>query len=422
MSDLSKKDLRKNLILNSIHEFSWGFGMAFHTTYAIVPLFLKQLGAPSAVVISVAGLFAFLFAIPQLISAAWARNMYNIKAGVIGVHGLLFPPIFMMSFVFSFLAPTGHLAWVYYYICFILYGLAIGFLLPIWAGFVHRTTNRGTRGSFIGISFVFNSVGGFIGGFLVKLLLSSSVPFPKNFGYGFFVYFFAVLIATIVFFGYRVRPVSIPTRKKSLKDFIDEMMAIIRTHSNFKRYLVGRIFFTANFPAISLYAVFMQDKLGFDVSEAGIFTAINVAAYGVASYSAGIIGDRYGHKKALLISFSAHLLAVITALLATSMFTVYLIFVFLGLGLGAFVPSSMNLVYDFAGERDNKLYMALIDSFLAPFTLAVIIIAGLVSSLFPLEWLFIGIGISLLISLFFIVFLVNDPRAGSQGKSLFTPI
>lgn len=422
MPDLSKKDLRKNLTLNSIHEFSWGFGMAFHTTYAIVPLFLKQLGAPSAVVISVAGLFAFLFAIPQLISAAWARNMYNIKAGVIGVHGLLFPPIFMMGFVFSFLAPTGHLAWVYYYICFILYGLAIGFLLPIWAGFIHRTTNRGTRGSFIGISFVFNSVGGFIGGFLVKLLLSSSVPFPKNFGYGFFVYFFAILIATIVFFGYRVRSVSIPTRKKSLKDFIDEMMAIIRIHSNFKRYLVGRIFFTANFPAISLYAVFMQDKLGFDVSEAGVFTVINVAAYGVASYSAGIIGDRYGHKTALLISFSAHLLAVITALLATSMFTVYLIFVFLGLGLGAFVPSSMNLIYDFAGERDNKLYMALIDSFLAPFTLAAIIIAGFVSSLFPLEWLFIGIGISLLISLFFIVFLVKDPREGSQDNSLFTAI
>ena len=215
----------------------------------------------------------------------------------------------------------------------------------------------------------------------------------------------------------------ISTKKKSLKDFVEEMMAIIKNHTNFKRYLVGRIFFTANFPAISLYAVFMQDKLGFDVSEAGIFTVINVAAYGVASYSAGIIGDRYGHKTALLISFSAHLLAVITALLATSMFSVYLIFVFLGLGLGAFIPSSMNLVYEFAGERDNKLYMALIDTFLAPFTLVVIIIAGIVGSLVPLEWLFIGIGISLLISLLFMILFVKDPNSdSSQGKSVFTPI
>ncbi len=420
MPDLSKKDLNKNLVLNSVHEFSWGFGMAFHTTYAIVPLFLKQLGAPSAVVLSVAGLFAILFAIPQLISAAWARNMHNIKTGVIGVHGLLFPPLFMMSFVFAFLAPTGPFAWIYYYICFILYGLAIGFVLPIWAGFIHRTTNRGTRGSFIGVSFVFNSVGGFIGGFLVKILFSSSISFPNNFGIGFFIYFFSVIVATTAFIGFRVRPVKISEKKRSLGQFINEIKEIIKKHKNFRRYLLGRIFFTANFPAISLYAVFMQDKFGFDISEAGVFTVINVTAYGIASYISGKIGDRFGHKTALILSFSAHLFAVFTTLLATSMFWVYLVFMFLGLGLGAFVPASMNLVYEFAKERDNKLYMAMIDTFLAPFTLFVIITAGMLSSLIALEWLFVGIGFSLIAGLIFMIFMVKDPGNSDQDESILT--
>ena len=49
MPKVSTKDDHHNLILNCLHEFSWGFGMAFHTLYAIIPLFLKQLGAPQAV-------------------------------------------------------------------------------------------------------------------------------------------------------------------------------------------------------------------------------------------------------------------------------------------------------------------------------------------------------------------------------------
>ena len=68
MTSLSKKDKRLNLVLNSIHEYFWGFGLAFHSIYAIVPLFLKSLGAPDAVTISVAGLFSILVATPQFLT------------------------------------------------------------------------------------------------------------------------------------------------------------------------------------------------------------------------------------------------------------------------------------------------------------------------------------------------------------------
>ena len=37
------KEHKHNLIINTIHEGFWGFGIAFHSTYAVVPLFLKLL-------------------------------------------------------------------------------------------------------------------------------------------------------------------------------------------------------------------------------------------------------------------------------------------------------------------------------------------------------------------------------------------
>jgi MFS family permease len=416
MTELSKPDLRRNLIFNSIHECGWGFGMAFHTTYAIIPLFLNQLGAPAPVVISVAGLFAILFAVPQFASAVFARNIRNLKAAVIASHTLVMPPILMMAFAFAFFAPSGPYAWLYYYICFILYGLAIGFLLPIWAGFLHRATNRDSRGSFFGVSFAFNSIGGFMGGFLVKILLASTIPFPQNFGIGFFILFISIAVATAVFVGFRIKEPDNNTEPKTISQFIAETKAIFRTHSNFRRYLVARIFFTANFPVISLYAVFMQAKFGFDISTAGIFTILNVVALGLSSYLSGKIGDRFGHKTALIYSFSAYLLAIITALLAQSMAWVYIIFVFLGMGLGGFMPSSMNLVYEFAGDRDNKLYMAMIDTFLAPFILIALILAGSLSGVIPTVWLFIGAGILILIGLVLMAFTVKDPSIQSNTE------
>ena len=409
MEKLSKQDLSHNLKLNSAHEFCWGFGMAFHTIYAIIPLFLKQLGAPTGVVVSVAGLFAILMALPQLLSALMGRNIRNIKNVAVGVHLLVWPPVFMMGFVFAFFAPTGPTAWIYYYICFILYGLTIGFLIPIWTDFLRHAVNDDSRGAFFGISFAFNSIGGFLGGILVKILFSSSIAFPKNFGYGFFIYLLMIMIATVLYLGLRIKS---PVEKRphiSVAEFFSETKRIIKTHTNFRRYLTARAFLTVIYPAISLYAVFMQEKFGFDISTAGIFIILNVIAYGISSYLAGKLGDRFGHKTAIVFSFSAHLFAVLTALFTTTMFGVYAVFIFLGFGYGSFMPASMNMVYSFAGKNDSKLYMALVDTFLAPFILVTIFAAVSISEILGTVQLFWIISVMLCLGLAIMIFYVKDP-------------
>jgi MFS family permease len=409
MERLTKKDHRQNLILNIFHEYFWGFGLAFHTTYAIIPLFLKSLGAPNGVVISVAGLFSILVALPQFLTTVLARNQQNVKNLAISVHLTALPPIFMMWFVFAFFAPTGPMAWIYYYVCFILYGLSVGMIIPIWAGFLRQIVKNKDRGRFFGISFAFNSVGGFSGGVLVKIILSSTVEFPKNFGWGFALFFVSILIATVLFFWMKVEKPNTPFVQKTVLDFLQETKYILSKQYNFRRYLIARAILTVNYPAISLYAIFMQDRLNFDVSEAGIFTVINVVAFGLASYFAGLIGDRFGHKHAIILAYFSNLLAVIIALFVNTMSGVYIVFVFIGMGMGAFMPSAMNLVYSFAGKRDGKLFMALIDTSIAPFTLVSIILAGIITQAFGAVWTFYFIALFLFIGILMLIFFVKDP-------------
>ena len=409
MNKIKNKDDKHNLLLNCAHEFFWGLGLSFHTVYAIIPLFLKQLGAPQGICLSIAGLWSILVAFPQLFTAVVGRNIKDIKRAVIRVHIFAMPPIFIAGFIFAFFAPTGPNVWMLYYICFILYGVGIGIIIPIWTDFLNHTFSSSNRGKYLGISFAWNSVGGFFGGFAVRYLLNSNIPFPQNFGWGFLIFFNCILIGTILFKWYNIKTNKEISKNRSINDFMIETKEIINKNYNFRNYLISRIFLTANYPAISLYAIYSQNKFGFDIGEAGIFVILNVFASGIGSLFSGWLGDSYGHKISILFSFMAYLMALLIALLSKNMVHVYIVFLFLGLGLGAFMPSAMNLIYKFADGGDNKIYMALTDTVLAPFTFLAITIVGGVSELIDMDIILIVIGAFLLIGIFIMIFFVDDP-------------
>ena len=409
MSDLRLKDHYHNQNYNIIHEFFWGFGTAFHTIYAVVPLFLKKLGAPEAIAVSSTGMFSVLVAIPMLITAALSRNITSLKKAVIYVHCLILIVSFFMGYIFCFSSlGTSPNAWKIYLFFFLLYGLSVGVIVPIWADFLDKTTNKSLRGKFFGLGFAFNSMGGFVGGITLKYLLSANIPFPKNFGYGFFILFFSLILGTIVFYFYKEKKHQ--HHKKSFLQFKQETKLIINSHSNFHKYLISRVFYCATLPAMGLYAIYCQNKFNFDISEIGIFTILNVSAMGLFSYISGDIGDRYGHKYSLIMAYALHLLALLLVLFSRNMFWVYCVFISVGAGQGSFMPSAMNLIYDFARERDKKTYMALIDSFLAPFALIFIIgIGSLVNNGEYILSLYI-MGSCLFLAMIILCFFVKDPK------------
>ena len=409
MSKLDIKDHKRNQTYNIIHEFFWGFGSAFHTIYAVVPLFLKKLGAPEAIAMSSTGLFSVLIAIPMLITAALSRNIVNLKKALISVHCLILTVSFFMGYTFAFsqLSKNSN-AWKIYFLFFILYSLSIGIIVPIWADFLDKTTNKSLRGKFFGLGFAFNSIGGFFGGTILKTLLKTNIPFPNNFGYGFFVLFISLFLGTVIFYFYKEKRRS--HKNKSYKQFKTDTKLIINSHPNFHRYLFSRIFYCATLPAMGLYAIYCQNKFNFDISEVGVFTVLNVTSMGIVSYFSGNIGDKYGHKISMVIAYLFHFLAVLLALNAKNMFWVYSIFIAIGAGQGSFMPSAMNLIYDFAGDRDKKTYMALIDSFLAPFSLIFIISIGFLINENKFILSFYILGFSLLIAIILLQFFVKDPK------------
>ena len=408
MNDLKITHHYQNQRFNNIHEFFWGFGSSFHTVYAVVPLLLKKLGAPEVIATSSAGIFSIIIAVPMLITAALTRNITNTKRLVIGVHCIILFVAFIMGYIFTFSDIIKNPnAWEIYFMLFIAYSLAIGTIIPIWADFLEKTTNRSLRGKFFGIGFTFNSIGALIGGIALKNILEKNIQFPRNFGIGFITLFFSLAIGTFVFYFFKEKEDYI--KKKSLKTFKKEIKEIIVKKTNLHRYLFSRVFYCATLPAMGLYAVYCQNKFNFDISEVGLFTILNVISMGVFSYASGHLGDKYGHKVSMILAYSFHFLAVILALFSKNMFIVYCIFISIGAGQGAFMPSAMNLIYDFAKDKDKKTYMAIIDSFLAPFAVLFLLGIGFLVNQGEFILSFYVIGTCLFISIISLLFFVRDP-------------
>jgi MFS family permease len=130
----------------------------------------------------------------------------------------------------------------------------------------------------------------------------------------------------------------------------------------------------------------------------------------ISSFFPGKIGDRYGHKDAMLLAYWGNLITDFITILSWNIFSVYLVFTAVGIGQGAFMPSAMNLIYDFLLKRDVKTYMAIVDSILAPFILFYIVLIGwlVTNGNYELS-LKILIG-SLMIGILSLVYLVDDPR------------
>jgi dipeptide/tripeptide permease len=70
----------------------------------------------------------------------------------------------------------------------------------------------------------------------------------------------------------------------------------------------------------------------------------------------------------------------------------------------------MNMVYEFAESRDSKTYMALIDTFLAPFVLLMIIGASVLDPIIGTRNLFVMSGFLIALGLLLLTFWVKEPR------------
>ena len=136
MAGLSLSDHRHNLTFNIIHEFFFGFGVAFHDLSTILPLFLTLLGAPISVAGSIAGMFSILIAAPPVDLRHNGPQYAKCKSGHNQSAFNHFAPYFPVWICLRFFCAhrAARLDILFISVSFF-YALGIGFVIPIWSNF-----------------------------------------------------------------------------------------------------------------------------------------------------------------------------------------------------------------------------------------------------------------------------------------------
>ncbi|MCF7807421.1 MAG: MFS transporter [Candidatus Marinimicrobia bacterium] len=374
-----EKTHTRNTVFNSIGEGLWGFGLAFHNMNSVVPMFLAQLGASAFVIGLIPGGFILLVALPQVLSAILFSRSTRIRDLNIGLHFSMAPIAFLMGLCFYFFGLSGATGIRAYLVLWVIWSLGVGFLVPVWADFLHSVSLTSRRGRFFGITFTSNALMGMLGGYILREVLAMEyVSFPQNFGLGFLIMTAAILLGNTFFMFIKVIHHPVVTDEPPLH-WVKRLKTIYVGDKNFRTYIITRALAASAFMPLAFFGVDLQARFDLPLSSAGSFTIFLVVGQAMFNILFGYLGDHLGRKTAILGFFLGHFLAVLTAAMATEVWMAYLTFVFAGMAFGAGQSSFMAFVYEFAGEHgDRKLYYAALDSAVAPFIVLYISLAGLI--------------------------------------------
>jgi MFS family permease len=115
---------------------------------------------------------------------------------------------------------------------------------------------------------------------------------------------------------------------------------------------------------------------------AAIFTGILYAA-GVVGYAAwGGVGDRYGHKRVMVLAAALWMCALGAALLSSAAWGFYIVFALMGLSSSAGTLSDLNLAMEFGPEAERPTYIGLTRTVTGPALLIAPVLGGLLAQ----EW------------------------------------
>ena len=168
--------------------------------------------------------------------------------------------------------------------------------------------------------------------------------------------------------------------------------------------------------SVSFFIVFGNINYELSGADIGLLNAIFIGTQAVMRLLFGWLGDRWGHKRNLVISAACMVLAAAFALNSADVAGLIPAFVCLACALSSDMVSHFNIVLEFADPADQPTYIGLTNTLMAPFTFIGPIFAGWIAAqdinqLFIVSLTFGAIGAALL------WWWVREPRYTRKQKS-----
>ena len=366
--------------------FRWNFGVnlidaAFYTLglnlvsqATIMPLLVSEL-TPSRIAIGlIPATYSVGLLLPQLLMANHAESLARQKPFVLPLAfvGERVPYLLMGLVVWWLARPAPAATLIAFFLLLATTAASNGAVTPAWYSMIAKVIPVHRRGLWAGLGHSLGALLAIAGAGLAGHILASW-PFPRNYGFCFFLAFLSVMISWVGLSLTREPASPVVKPRTSQRDYLRQLPAILRRDGNYVRFLIGRTVANLGTMAGGFFMVYGKESIPGALEQVGTLTAILVGSQAVMNLLWGIIGDRKGHKVVLCIAALLMALAAAAARVAFSLSGLWVAFALLGMSISAAAVSSMNIIVEFCAPEDRPTYIGLTNTLLAPGMLAPIV-------------------------------------------------
>lgn len=401
----------RNTAYLSLVEAFWGVGLNVVSMGTVLPVFLQSSGAPNWVIALLPALGALGAGITQGFTGWLTRKSAHIKGWVLGLH-VLAPAPLALAGIWLLLGrgasvPAVLLAWGAFY------GF-LGILFPLWLDYMARILDPARRGRAFGAIFFVQTTAGVGGAALASGVLERSTA-DGAYGLLFFVAWGSMAGGSLLFLGTRgeVLPPA-QDRADTLRGHFREFFGFWREASWLRSYMVTRWLTRGTYPlVVTFFAARAVAECGATPSQAALLGTGALGTQAIAGVIAGHLGDRLGHRTAVLLGQACLLLASALLLLPLPFWAYFAVAALTGAFLATEYTSQSNWVMELAGPSRRQGALALVGFLLTPAAVLVPLLGGWLMDAVGFRPVAAGVGVLLVLAMTVEALRVPNPRPGS---------
>jgi len=408
--DEVKRDYRWNFTVTLLDWTFFFTAMSFASVNTVLPAFARHLTSSNFLIGLIPCLSTLGWLLPQILIANFVQKLKR-KKDLLIFTGLAerIPWLFLFLVVIFISSSSPFLLLATFLILYGVFSFSGGMGGPAWQDMLAKIIPLKKRGRFFGWSNCLAGGAGIFAAFL-SIYLLKSFPFPRNFALCFLFAFIAISASYASFILIREPVYPVKNKDSGFKEYFLRLPSLLRKDKNFLSFLISSIFLSCGGMATPFFAVHAMNKLTLPDSQIGIFTLLLLTGQTISSILWGYLGDKKGYKLIMELGTLLTMLAILVAVLSSSIYLFYGVFFILGWALSAFLISSLGVVLEFSTPETRPTYIALANTVKAPFVSLSPLLGGILADRISFPFVFILTIFILLGGILYLALLVQEPR------------
>jgi MFS family permease len=371
-----ERHFRHNFIVNVSDLALWATGSALVSTATVLPMFMAHLTA-SPVIIGLIPSLQFLgWRLPQLFTAGVVEKLPRKLPFVLSVSLNERLPILMLGLIvliWPHAEPDVLLAATLLLLGWQAFGS--GACANAWQAMVAKVIPATHWGLFFGLGNALGALLG-VGGAALSHYFLSHYPFPYGFGYSCVVasVFLMLSWCALALTKEEAKP---PARTvPGLREYLRSLPGVLRQDRNFSLFLLLRS--VGAFPGMgsAFLAVYAAERFSLGDEAAATFTTVILVSQALLNPILGRMGDRYGHKLMITLSFWAQAASMAVAATAPNSTLFLTAFALKSAADAIGMSSGLPIVFEFCSEETRPTYIGLANTLTAPPLVLVPVVGG----------------------------------------------